>query len=182
MKTCKNPNCTQINPQGLMSFSKKKSAKNGLEPQCKICHRAYGRTYRQNNPEKEKEHHKKYRKNNKEKVKERQKKYCQDNQEKVKEQQREYQQNNKGKVNASTAKRRAARLQATPKWVSKEQLLEIKGFYIEAARRTEETGIKHHVDHILPIQGENVTGLHVPWNLQILTAEENRKKSNKIIA
>lgn len=42
-----------------------------------------------------------------------------------------------------------------------------------------ETGIPHHVDHIIPLQGENICGLHIPENLQILKATDNRKKGNK---
>lgn len=86
---------------------------------------------------------------------------------------------NPGTVNALAAKKRAIKLQATPKNLNKEQKLEIQAVYIEAARLTKETGIKHHVDHILPLQGEEISGLHVPWNIQILTASENIKKKNK---
>jgi hypothetical protein len=71
-----------------------------------------------------------------------------------------------------TAKRRAQKLKATPPWLTVAQLLEIEEFY-----RNRPAGF--HVDHIVPLQGENVRGLHVPWNLQYLPALENIKKSNR---
>ena len=57
-------------------------------------------------------------------------------------------------------------------------LTEITAVYDKARTLTEETGVPHEVDHIVPLQGVNISGLHVPWNLQVLTREENRKKSN----
>ena len=82
-------------------------------------------------------------------------------------------------VNASNAKRRATILAQTPAWVSEHELQRIKALYKEAARLTAATGITHHVDHILPLQGELVCGLHCLSNLQILTQAENCSKSNR---
>jgi hypothetical protein len=74
--------------------------------------------------------------------------------------------------------RRATKKQATPPWLTKEDREAIRAIYAEAKRRERETGIKQHVDHIIPLQHELVCGLHVPWNLQILTESENVSKGN----
>jgi hypothetical protein len=79
---------------------------------------------------------------------------------------------------ATANKRYAAKLKRTPQWLTKDHWKQINNFYLEAADRQKVTGIKYEVDHIEPLQGENVSGLHVPWNLQILTKSENCKKGN----
>ena len=91
---------------------------------------------------------------------------------------KKWREENRDRHCAHRAKRRATKLHATPSWLTEDQNQQIQMFYKEAARLTEETGIKHHVDHIIPLQGENVRGLHVPWNLQVLSATENLSKGN----
>jgi len=92
-----------------------------------------------------------------------------------------YRQGNAALLNYHTAKRHAQKLQATPPWLTDEQKAEIKAIYSECRRLQEETGIAHNVDHIHPLQGETVCGLHVPWNLQILTESENCAKHNNLL-
>lgn len=82
-------------------------------------------------------------------------------------------------VNANIkAKRRAAEKQAIPKWIGKDGLDAIKQFYKNAKK----LGSTYHVDHIIPLQGENVCGLHVPWNLQVIDGRINQSKGNKYAA
>lgn len=71
--------------------------------------------------------------------------------------------------------------QATPSWLSKEQKSQIRKFYEDANKLKMETGIDHEVDHIVPIRGLVVSGLHVPWNLRVITAEENQKKNRRLL-
>lgn len=85
---------------------------------------------------------------------------------------------NKPTIAAHAAKRRTAKAERTPDWLTDEQHERILAFYIEAYRMENETGIKYHVDHVIPLRGKDVCGLHVPWNLQIISATDNLKKSN----
>lgn len=91
---------------------------------------------------------------------------------------RRYQSKHKARFYSLLAKRRAAKLSATPPWLSPVDLVEIEGIYNHAQVLTEITGSPHDVDHIVPLQGKNVCGLHVPWNLQAIPASINRSKSN----
>ena len=104
--------------------------------------------------------------------------YRRDNKEKVVAAKRKYAINNKGVINAAVAKREAAKKQRTPSWLSPIDLWMIQEIYTLASLRSNYTGISWHVDHIIPLQGENVSGLHIPINLQVIPAVENIKKSN----
>lgn len=66
--------------------------------------------------------------------------------------------------------------EAIPPWLTDEQKAAIQWFYDEARRLTAETGVQHVVDHIAPLNGAHSCGLHVPWNLQVLTDAENKRK------
>ena len=91
-----------------------------------------------------------------------------------------WQVNNRHKVNTYNSKRRALEVNATPKWLNKEQQSQIDSLYWLAKLQNELTDECHHVDHIVPLKGKTVCGLHVPWNLQVLTAKDNLSKSNKV--
>lgn len=86
--------------------------------------------------------------------------------------------NNKGYINARNMLRRQLLKYRTPVWLTKQDKHKIVQVYKEAANLTTNTGIAHHVDHIVPLQGKNVSGLHVPWNLQVITAKQNLTKHN----
>ena len=73
-------------------------------------------------------------------------------------------------------KRKMSVKQATPNWLSELDELFIKEIYSLAVLRSKATGVEYHVDHIVPLHGKNVCGLHVPANLQLLTASDNLKK------
>ncbi len=92
-----------------------------------------------------------------------------------------YRKNNREYFANQQAKRRAAKLNATLTWLTKQDLIEIEDVYYQSQEYTRLLNEEYQVDHIVPLQGKNVCGLHVPWNLQILTTTENIKKSNRLI-
>ena len=80
---------------------------------------------------------------------------------------------------ARTRKRQAALLQRVPKWDPHAHLIIAK--YQLATMLTKASGIIHHVDHIIPLQGRKVSGLHVFSNLRVIPGSDNVKKSNKFL-
>ena len=103
-------------------------------------------------------------------------KYRNANRDKDRERVRQWRIKNKNKDGAYSAKRRAAKKRAIPKWASQ---LEINKIYQEAVRLTEVIKIEYQVDHIYPLTSKFLCGLHVETNLQILTKKENSIKGNR---
>jgi 5-methylcytosine-specific restriction endonuclease McrA len=89
--------------------------------------------------------------------------------------------NNPDMYKEMTSLRRRRFRDATPKWLTDTHKMEIRLKYRLAIELSRATGERYAVDHIIPLHGENVCGLHVPWNLQILTQKDNLAKYNKLI-
>jgi len=91
----------------------------------------------------------------------------------------EYAKANPEKFAMKTRKRKVAKLQRTPFWLNAGQEFEMECIYKYCAA-LRSVGLDYEVDHMVPLQGKTVSGLHVPWNLQILTASENAAKGNRL--
>lgn len=137
----------------ISEFYANKSAKDGRQSCCKPCCKINANKYRLVRPKRVKrtEAEKKQQKS---------------------EWDRNYRQKHPGKVRANKRKYDKRVQRATPPWLSSEDVSKIDDIYKFCPSG-------YHVDHIIPIKGKNVSGLHVPWNLQYLKAEENIKKGNK---
>jgi 5-methylcytosine-specific restriction endonuclease McrA len=83
-------------------------------------------------------------------------------------------------VRAFTKARRRKHRSATPLWLTDAQFKDIRAIYEQAISLSRATGVPYVVDHIIPLQHEDICGLHVPWNLRVITRKENGLKSNKI--
>jgi hypothetical protein len=105
-------------------------------------------------------------------------KWRQENREIAKEYTAWWQKENSDKVCGYSNNRRAAKINRTPPWLTPEHHLQIGGFYLLAKEMEKQLGEKYEVDHIVPLKGKTVSGLHVPWNLKILTKSKNCSKNN----
>jgi len=170
-------------------FPAQKKNKSGKDSRCNSCANIASKKYRILNSEKVKAWHRKHYRENKSERNKYVSEWMTDNKEKrsewrkrnakvLLEYNREWVKNNKDKAKAQKAKRRAALLNATPLWVDYEEILKVYSLCEDIICVTGEI---HQVDHIIPLQGKTVCGLHVPWNLQILTIYENISKKNKLL-
>ena len=145
----------KANPEKVRATAKKHYAANKEDKA------AYQKEYRAANREKVSEWHKDYYVANKEKITARNKRWAQVN---------------SGKVNAKTVKYYAAKLQRTPPWAN---MKKIERIYQLASWASRFIVRPLHVDHIIPLQGGDISGLHVETNLQILFGSENQSKCNR---
>lgn len=191
----------------LDEFRSCKRSKDGRRQPCVSCATSLESAYRTANREKIKTRHADWRAKNPERVakhaaenKKRnpgsiassQKKYRDKNPEVLRRNSRKYYEKNKSLVLQRGRNRLPAlncfyarmyqlrRSKAAPNWLTPEHLEQIKAYYAEARAVTLASGILHHVDHIYPLKGKNSCGLHVPWNLQVLSAVDNARKHNRL--
>lgn len=112
-------------------------------------------------------------------AREQRKKRYLENKEREKQKMRSYYNSNKSEYYARNAMRRSIKISASPSWLTQEDKEAITLLYTHSQYLTETTDQTWHVDHVVPLQGKNVCGLHVPWNLQVIPAIENLSKSNQ---
>ena len=136
------------------------------------------RLRRLQNKEETASYQKQYRKDNKDRLRLVNKKWVASNKDKYKMAKLAWDKRNPGKVNAKTRSYKAAKANRRPSWLSPSQKLEMQEFYILAKDLSWLSLEPSEVDHIVPLRGALVSGLHVPWNLQILPKSINGKKRN----
>lgn len=126
------------------------------------------------------EQRRQYREQNKEIVAKGKRRFREENREKIASYKKIWARKNKPRVNGNSARRRSYKLNAVPKWMTKADFVAIQEWYQLAKDLQWLSEEKLHVDHIIPLQGENVCGLHIAANLQILPASENIRKGNRL--
>jgi hypothetical protein len=149
----------------------------GLRSQCISCWTNINKN-REKKPSKIANNREKWKTENKDKIVEWEEKSRTERLEKKRKRRRDEYRKDKPKYVAAARAREKHIKQATPLWAN---LKAIEAFYIEAARLTLETGIKHHVDHKFPLKSRIMCGLHVETNLQVLPAAVNLRKSNRVL-
>lgn len=160
MKTCSKCNVEK----DLSCFKKDQRYHLGVTGACKECYKAYNRANKSSQ---------KWVERNRERSNEIKVKYARKNHEIVKLSKRKWYDANPKQRMANVRSYQARKLNALPHWLTKDQLKEMRSFYVNCPAGYE-------VDHIIPLRGKNVCGLHVPSNLQYLTISENRRKSNTV--
>jgi hypothetical protein len=200
--------CTKCKVEkSLEEFKKRKDTASGYRTTCKQCDNENRKQWYQNTieirREKQVKYDKKYYEKNHEVCLERCRAYSKNNRQKKTDSYRNWRHTNPEKAKeankrnrhiqyawrkehpevyrAHSAKRRALEISATPPWLTKQHLDEILQLYKSAQTLKEFHEEQYDVDHIEPLAGKTCCGLHVPWNLQVLSHRDNLAKSNKLI-
>ena len=175
--------CKQDKPVG--GFYANKRMKDGLNTFCIACHKADNlrrKAVNRANPE-FKEAEREYKKLYREITVSQRAAYMfqwrKKNQAYVNEYSKQYRDAHKDYFNFACQKRKITLIHRTPSWLTEDDLWAIKEAYVLAALRTKMFGFAWHVDHVIPLRGKNVSGLHTPINLQVIPAVDNLRKTNK---
>lgn len=194
MKICKSC-CSE---KGLECFNKAPRNKDGLHSYCKGCMKArysgrdrsaYKKDYDQQNRERIREYRKSYREKNRGDLWEDRNKaasyaikrgWAKANPEKVREISANYRRKNKHRAAEYASQRRFVARQAEPAWLTDEDKVRMQQFWQLRELKSFVTGVDYEVDHVVPLNGQTVCGLHVPWNLRLIPKSENRSKSNRV--
>ena len=172
MKIC----CTCRQEKALSEFYKNSRKKDGLYLRCKACHSKSVRAWQQKDGGiKHAENCDRYRKENPDRQRQNLRDWRERNRERYRNNEYEWRVKNSISVYARNKERTERQKLATPIWADVEKIVAI---YCEARRLTADTGIKWHVDHLIPLCGELVSGLHIHSNLRVIPATENLRKNN----
>lgn len=159
-------------------FYRESKSKTGFQKYCKVCCKEKSLEWRTKNPDRHKENRKRYYAENTDKELKQMSVWRSEN----KGYSNEWRRLNLAKSRAAYSKRRAKQRTATPNWLSEDQIKQIEYLYEVARDASLLTGEPYEVDHIEPLVSDEVCGLHVPWNLQVLPRDLNRRKSNNRIS
>lgn len=165
--------CLEEKGEGSFNANSRKS--NGKNSYCRSCQSKKNKLWMKENTECRSAYEKTYKEANKTHAKDTKHRWDAEN----KDHRKTYRLARKPQYAAHAMKRYVITKLSQPCWLSEQQLKEVEMFYWLAADLKATCGETYHVDHIVPLQGKNVCGLHVPWNLQILPADVNIQKSNK---
>lgn len=159
-------------------FYRKRNAKSGLSHKCKACMNAQHRQWCERNRERKREIARAWNKRNQATCKRNNAAWIARNPNRLRELARiAYQERPEIYGTEKVMRRNAAKLRATVAWANREK---ISAIYREAKELERKTGIKHHVDHIVPLQSSKVCGLHWEGNLRPVPASVNCSKGNRV--
>lgn len=174
--------CKQEKESSL--FYANKRMKDGLNTFCIACHKQDNIARKAKNrqdpsfKQQEKEYRKAYIDTNRDFCNELTRQWREENRAYIAKYAKAYRAKNKARCAYWGQKRLADKIQRTPKWLTDDDWWLIEEMYALATLRTNVTGVKWHVDHIIPLRGKFVSGLHTPANLQVITQAANQRKSN----